>query len=219
MSNTIRVPYLQGLDKATELETFARLLDATSEASGQGKIDTLNWPELFPYKPECGFRIGWCETGLGILYNVKGLDLRAAALEDNGPVWEDSCCEFFVADPADGTYYNFETNCIGTLLAAKRQSRENCTHYSAEVLSKVKRFSTLKHEAIDVNGKEFLWQLGIFVPFGLIGCKNAPETLQANFYKCGDKTAHVHFLSWSPVKVEKPDFHRPEFFGKLILVK
>ena len=37
------------------------------------------------------------------------------------------------------------------------------------------------------------------------------------FYKCGDKTAHPHFLSWNPVGTPAPDFHRPDFFGELIL--
>ena len=32
-----------------------------------------------------------------------------------------------------------------------------------------------------------------------------------------DKTAHPHYLSWSPIGTEKPDFHRPEFFGELVL--
>ena len=37
--------------------------------------------------------------------------------------------------------------------------------------------------------------------------------MRANFYKCGDKTLQPHFLSWSPIHSEKPDFHRPEDFG------
>ncbi|MBO7233161.1 MAG: hypothetical protein J6V16_08435, partial [Bacteroidales bacterium] len=24
-----------------------------------------------------------------------------------------------------------------------------------------------------------------------------------------------HYLSWQPINTEKPDFHRPEFFGTL----
>ncbi|WP_350005689.1 carbohydrate-binding family 9-like protein, partial [Phocaeicola dorei] len=39
--------------------------------------------------------------------------------------------------------------------------------------------------------------------------------VRANFYKCGDELQKPHFLSWSPIKIEKPDFHRPDFFGLL----
>jgi hypothetical protein len=45
----------------------------------------------------------------------------------------------------------------------------------------------------------------------------AGATLRANFYKCGDELQVPHFLSWNPIGVETPDFHRPEFFGKLVL--
>jgi hypothetical protein len=41
-------------------------------------------------------------------------------------------------------------------------------------------------------------------------------SLRANVYKCGDKTDHKHYLSWNPVNSEKPDFHRPEDFGRMI---
>jgi hypothetical protein len=37
--------------------------------------------------------------------------------------------------------------------------------------------------------------------------------LAANFYKCGDETANKHYLSWSPIDLRSPDFHRPEYFG------
>ena len=37
--------------------------------------------------------------------------------------------------------------------------------------------------------------------------------LRANSYKCGDDTAHPHYLSWNPVTSTQPDFHRPEDFG------
>ena len=41
------------------------------------------------------------------------------------------------------------------------------------------------------------------------------KEITANFYKCGDDLTVPHFVSWNPIKTEKPDFHRPEFFGKL----
>ena len=44
-----------------------------------------------------------------------------------------------------------------------------------------------------------------------------PEKLLGNFYKCGDATLLPHYLSWSQIDTEQPDFHRPEFFGELLL--
>ena len=36
-----------------------------------------------------------------------------------------------------------------------------------------------------------------------------------NLFKCGDELSHPHFLSWQPIRTEKPDFHRPEFFAQV----
>ncbi len=41
--------------------------------------------------------------------------------------------------------------------------------------------------------------------------------LRANFYCCGDLTPRPCYAAWSPVLTPAPDFHRPEFFGTLIL--
>ena len=72
-------------------------------------------------------------------------------------------------------------------------------------------------EPVDIR-RRTAWSLELELPFALF-CEGpgVPERLQCNFYKCGDKTDTPHFLSWNPVEVASPDFHRPEFFGELIL--
>ena len=77
----------------------------------------------------------------------------------------------------------------------------------------------MPREEIEIAVEVMKWSNGMFIPFSLIGIdgSNPPETLRLNIYKCGDKTAHPHFLSWAPIRTEKPDFHRPEFFGTAII--
>ena len=210
---TLKIPTIEGLETLDYNE-----LDLAMETGGaKGYIDTVNWPDEYPYMPDVAFSIARSSTHIAVLYHVRSLDLRACALEDNGPVWEDSCCEFFVADPADGTYYNFELNCIGTLLAAKRTGRHDAAHFTADQLSRIKRFTTLPRKQRELNGKIFGWSEGLCIPMDLIviDCDNLPSELRANFYKCADLSAHPHFTSWNPVEVPSPDFHRPEFFGRL----
>ena len=43
------------------------------------------------------------------------------------------------------------------------------------------------------------------------------DIIKGNFYKCGDDTEYPHFGMWSPVELPAPDFHRPEFFGELVI--
>jgi hypothetical protein len=45
----------------------------------------------------------------------------------------------------------------------------------------------------------------------------AGATLCANFYKCGDELSVPHYISWAPIEAEKPNFHRPDCFGKMVL--
>ena len=39
---------------------------------------------------------------------------------------------------------------------------------------------------------------------------------KANLYKCGDKTSHPHWLTWSGIDLAQPDFHQPIYFGTLV---
>ena len=59
----------------------------------------------------------------------------------------------------------------------------------------------------------------LFPDFEVIGLdpQRLPEKLQGNLYKCGDKTAWPHFLSWAPIGTPAPDFHCPAYFGEFLL--
>ena len=210
--NSIRVPLIEDLDISDlhGLESQMELYAAKSY------ISHVNWPSDYPYAPSVSFMIARTGSHLVVLYHVRGYDLRAFALQDNEMVCHDSCCEFFVADPSDGTYYNFEMNCIGTLKAAKRRSRQDYCLLDEAQLSRILRLSSLKRSQIDASGIHS-WQLAMCIPFELMGFSAdcIPEKLYANFYKCADKSEHPHFLSWNPVGTLQPDFHRPEYFGRL----
>lgn len=194
-------------------------LDTALELSGaRFDVDCVNWPEAFPYAPLCGGRVARTRDALVVDFRVSGLDLRARNTADNGRQWEDSCVEVFIQDPEDGNYYNFEINALGKVLACKGPERHNRTPRPAEEMEQILRFTQMEGGPLEQEGIH-TWRVGVIIPFYLIGIdpENLPRSIRANFYKCGDKTAHPHFLSWSPVETPKPDFHRPEFFGELIL--
>ena len=194
-------------------------LDTALELSGaRFDVDCVNWPEAFPYAPLCGGRVARTRDALVVDFRVSGLDLRAQNTEDNGRQWEDSCVEVFIQDPDGAPYYNFEINALGKVLACKGPERHNRTPRPAEEMEQILRFTQMEGGPLEHEGIH-TWRVGVIIPFYLIGIdpENLPRSIRANFYKCGDKTAHPHFLSWSPVETPKPDFHRPEFFGELIL--
>ena len=104
-------------------------------------IECINWSEYL-YKPSVRFHIGHNGTSLLVRYEVEEAHTKAVCTTANGPVWEDSCVELFVKEPESAFYFNFETNCIGVGLSAKRRSRTECTHFTEEQAAPIVRRSS-----------------------------------------------------------------------------
>ena len=180
------------------------------------KVACVNWAE-YPYAPEVEFRIAHSDDALVVMFDVEEHHLRGVAMGDNESVWEDSCVEFFVENPAGEGYFNFEVNCIGTMLAASRVSRNDAMYFGAEQMSQIRCYGSLEHAPIDLRGEGQKWWMVEVIPFSLLGLEKAPKSLRCNFYKCGDKCDKPHFLSWSPIGKPEPNFHCPEFFGEVVM--
>ncbi|MGC9151852.1 MAG: carbohydrate-binding family 9-like protein, partial [Microbacter sp.] len=210
---SITVPYIPHLNDTTA-EVAADFLE---EEGKKGNIEQLNWGNDYPYKPITFFGIGRSRSHLFIKYSVKGNVLRAVNHEDQTPVWEDSCVEFFCAVPDGSGYMNFEFNCIGSCYAALYDQPRQGKLRSLNEMRRILRFPSL--EPIPFNEMEghFEWELTVGIPFDLLGLdgEHLPAGIRANFYKCADATSLKHYLSWNPIHTEFPDFHRPDFFGEL----
>lgn len=206
-----KIPYIASLEHLTTEQ-----LRQTLKSEGAPlAVACNNWSADYPYTPAVTAYLAYTDSHLALLFSVEESHVKAVALEDNGRVWEDSCVEFFVGNPAGEGYYNFELNAIGTLLAAYRTSRECATHFSAEQLAQVARRTAFDRAPIDICEQRSWWAVEL-IPFSLIGLNTLPQSLSANLYKCGDNLNQPHFLSWSPITLDKPNFHCPDHFGTLI---
>ena len=87
------------------------------------------------------------------------------------------------------------------------------------VVATVKRWSSLGSEPFEEHVDECTWELALVIPATAFFRHHLDtldgKVMKGNFYKCGDKLQTPHFLSWSPIRLEKPQFHCPQFFGTL----
>ena len=194
----------------------ALALSQTFDSLPQERIVCCNWPEATSYVPDVRFSMFHDGENIYIRYNVNEQGTKAEVVTPGGPVYKDSCMEcFLLPSEGDGLYYNFEVNCIGTVDYSCRRNRTETTGADSEHMAFVKTESSLgsspfpekecapytltviinrkaffRHDIKSLRGKEF----------------------KMNVYKCGDDLKVPHFISWQPVRTDKPDFHRPEFF-------
>ena len=198
------------------LEEVSELLEKHTEPN---RISVVNW-DSFPYAPDVKFRMAYSHNDIWLKYYVTEENILAQHTDTNSAVSMDSCIEFFFDPVGDGNYYNFEFNCIGTTHLAYGPNRHNREYVDSSLIQKyVKTASTLGDRAFAEKTGGHTWEITIIIPSKVLN-HNKGITLKglnakSNFYKCGDGTSRKHYLTWNPIETEKPDYHRPEYFGDL----
>lgn len=203
------VPYLKLPGNSDQLSESSELLDALSPE----KIDVVPWPG-HPYQPEVSFAVAHNVEAIFLKYYVSEKETKTVYTEINDPVYRDSCVEFFISLDQGITYYNLEFNSNGVCLAGYGSGRENRKLLPATIIARIES-STHRNPTPD----GCYWELSLKVPASVFCFHDLQDltgkTLWGNFYKCGDDLADPHFVAWNTITSEEPDFHLPEYFGKL----
>ena len=137
---------------------------------------------------------------------------RKVNTQPDSSVWEDSCLECFLS--FDGkNYMNIECNANGTFLCCFGPDRNE---------RKFVRSLGIAMPEATAKEEESCWEIMASIPLDCIeslwGCRpDSGDFFSANFYSCGDKTPLPHYAAWNEVETESPDFHRPEYFGKIMI--
>ena len=178
-------------------------------------VEIQSYPWGKDYMPETTAWLYYVEgEGYYLKMRCEESNPRAEYKNDNDPVYQDSCMEFFAnyypEDEAAG-YINFEMNSNGAVLCEYGQVGD--------------RFY-LKDKGFDVpqpkvtKGVDY-WEIELVIPADFIMAVYGKDTMstaiKGNFYKCGDKTEIVHYGSWAPIDNAVPAFHKPEFFGDIVM--
>lgn len=189
------------------------------------RVSELNWDTIEkvelvhqPWLEPCDIK-AWAQAchdtqALHIRMCAREANIRATMTELLSPVHLDSCLEFFFSPcPGDLRYFNFEVNQLGAVYVGfggtNRAMRMRQIAKDAKAIFGLNTFETQDGWGVEIRIPLEFMQM--FIP----GYAFEGEAA-GNFYKCGDQTEIPHFLAWSALSSEKPDFHRPTDFGRLI---
>ncbi len=182
-------------------------------------INSYPWDEN-SYKPESYCAL-YAVKGEGIHARLWSYEVypRCVCTERDDPVYTDSCLEFFLMPfEDDDRYINIEVNRKGVYLSQIGTCREDRVF-----IKEITSLEPIIHAKDIKHGLKRGWEIEIILPEAFLSAvygkefKLCERKVRCNFYKCGDETEKPHYGSRFPVKTEKPDFHRPEFFGEITL--
>ncbi len=179
------------------------------------------------FNPEVNFKLMYDAEGLYGLFEVHDQYVRCTNTQFQSGVCCDSCLEFFVRPAAGVGYQNFEISASGTMLCMHitnpGRTAKGFIEYrflTEEEVKDIKIFHTLPDTVEPEQQGPCTYRLGWFMPFSLFKHLNgapvptAGTVWRANVYKCGDKTSHPHWQSWTPLRAV--NFHVPDEFGKIV---
>jgi hypothetical protein len=203
--------------------------DWDTPAWSQAGSAEIAWfhPAGSEHRPRTRVRLLYDREAVYVFFRVEDRYVRAVAAGFQGPVYEDSCVEFFVRPREQAGYFNFEMNCGGTLLLyfiedprRTPQGFARFTPVEQRHLSGMRVYHSLPRIVDPEITEPVVWSVAYSVPFSLLKeyvgevSPDPKRPWRCNFYKCADKTSHPHWGAWSPVG-EELNFHQPDRFGFL----
>ncbi|MBL4678320.1 MAG: hypothetical protein JKY70_19275 [Mucilaginibacter sp.] len=210
MPAELNIPYLNAASGVQNIDEISALLD----------IFPVNEVKFAPWHTEGGipkvnFCISYNNSDIFLKYFVTEAAIKAEYVNFNDPVYEDSCVEFFIAFNGDNNYYNLEFNCMGTGRVQYGSGKYNREFVPANLIKTIKHQTTLKN----TSSGDIYWELTLIIPKAVFmfhpQLSFEKNRAKVNFYKCGDGLPQPHFLCWSNIVNNTPEFHLIDFFKEV----
>ena len=176
------------------------------------------------FMPAVWAKMMYDDDNLYVIFSVSDRFVRCITDKINGPVWEDACVELFFAPDTrfPERYMNLEINCGGTaLIHYNRIAGRDITECREGDIKMLEIAHTLPG-IIDPEIQEPVsWIVEYRLPLALIRkyseiTRPGPGVeWKANFFKIAENSSNPHYLTWSVVDNEVPNFHLPQFFGTI----
>lgn len=176
------------------------------------------------FKPKVQAKIAYDSQAIYVIFKVEDKFVRCAVDEYQGPVYRDSCVEFFFTPGTDisNGYFNLEVNCGGTALFAYQEMRSvGRIKIPQSSFKKIDLAHSLPTIVMPERKDLVTWTIEYRIPIDILTdyTNVVPPASgvewKANLYKIASTTSNPHYLTWSYVDHPKPQFHLPEYFGTL----
>ena len=173
-------------------------------------IDKVLWTEDYGIRAKG--QLCYDDENLYVHMSAVEKDIRAENTEPLSPVYEDSCLELFFMLPGSENYFNFEINPNGVLNAEFGPEKTD----RIEIVRKdAKEYFDIRTDRTDDGWEAYyripLKYIRLFYPEYSFKGK-----ISADMFKCGNKTVNKHYLSWTDIDLDKPNFHCPQYFGECV---
>ena len=113
--------------KVQKIDLSGKTLEQVFEGLAPEKVACCNWAEEFPYAPNVTFKMFHTGEKLYVRFDVEEGYTAARVAADNGEVWTDSCCEFFLS--LDGEAYYI----IRDFVHHNKRDQGTCCHFTGAV--------------------------------------------------------------------------------------
>ncbi len=176
-------------------------------------------------KEQTEAKIVWDDERIYFAFRCEDKHIWAEHYSHNDPVSEDDCCEAFISPVPDGAerldYINYEINCIGTWKVGYHADSRGVIHKSWDDCKHLEIGRFIDGTCNDDSDVDKGWVLEFSVPFTHFEGFSASfppkdgQIIHIGLNRCGGKT-NPQYSQWAPSSTEKPQFHSPGDFGKVI---
>lgn len=200
-----------------------------------GKLEEPGW---FAAESVGDFQFAWYQSGkkeqtvakmlwddeyLYVAYICQDAHIAGTRTERDSSVWKDDCVEVFTAPNPKFpfAYFNMEMNVRGAILDNYSPSDDAPKIEGEWNPDGIKIKTTVVGTLNDDSDSDDYWILEAAIPFAAFKhiAKHTPprdgDVWHLNLNRLGGPT-NEQFSQWSPGTSEKPQYHRPQDFGRVI---
>lgn len=163
-------------------------------------------------------RLGYDDAALYLQFECDDTDIWGTYTQRDDPIYDEEVVELFIS-PGTATptrYYEIELSPNGVLFDARIY---NPTNQRADLHVDVHWNPAIVHRAWRDDAAD-RWGGLLAVPWAALVDGPPPTSWRANVYRIErPRGSAPEFSCWSPTFTAPADFHRPDYFGTLVLAE